>query len=240
MYVPTKAIVISKLRYRDNDIIVRCYTEQFGLQSYLLKGLLKRKKGPLRIAYFQELSQLSLIVNYSPKRDLQYLKEAQPINMYQSIHNHITKSAIALFLSEVLQSLLKEETPNANLYSYLETAFTWLDEHDNVINFHLLFLLKLSRHLGFYPDLQHSDYPYFHLKEAIFVNKNPDMYCISEQNLTLFKMLLGINFDDITTAQFNAKSRQTLLNLLWRYFEIHLGNIKQPKSLAILNQVFHA
>jgi len=31
----TNAIVLSKIRYRDNDLIIKCYTQEKGLVSYL-------------------------------------------------------------------------------------------------------------------------------------------------------------------------------------------------------------
>ena len=102
MLVCTKAIVLSKIKYRDNDLIVKCYTEQFGIQSYLLRGVLKSKKGKIRIAYFQILSQLEIIVNYRENRSLQSINDAKPVTFYQSIHENVAKSAIVMFLAEVL------------------------------------------------------------------------------------------------------------------------------------------
>ncbi len=161
MLISTKAIVISKLKYRDNDLIVKCYTEHFGVQSYLLRGVLKSKKGKLRTAYFQLLSQLEIIINYRQKRSLQSLNEVKPLTIYNSIHSNVSKSAIVMFLAEVLSTILKEEENNESLYSYLETTLLWLDANDEVSNFHLLFLLNLSKYLGFYPDLSNSGHGFF-------------------------------------------------------------------------------
>ena len=55
MQVSTKAIVLTAIKYGDSSLIVRCYTEQSGSKSYLLRGVLKSKKGKLRPAYFQPL-----------------------------------------------------------------------------------------------------------------------------------------------------------------------------------------
>ncbi|MBT8394864.1 MAG: DNA repair protein RecO, partial [Bacteroidia bacterium] len=168
MLVPTKAIVISKLKYRDNDLIVKCYTDQFGIQSYLLRGVLRSKKGKLKTAYFQLLSQLELIVNYRETRSLQSISEAKPSAFYQSIYSNVAKSAIVMFLAEVLNGVLKEEEKNELLFTYLETTLQWLDANDEFSNFHLLFLLNLSKYLGFYPDLNLSESIYFNLKDGKF------------------------------------------------------------------------
>lgn len=238
MLVATKAIVLSKIKYKDNDLIVKCYTEHFGVQSYLLRGILKSKKGKLKTAYFQQLSQLQLTVVYKENRSLQTLKDVRPINLYQSIHNSMAKSAIVMFLSEILSSVLKEEEANETLYAYLETAFLWLDENNHTANFHLLFLLRLTRHLGFYPDMQNIDFEYFNLEAGVFQDQSTNRYCVSGEKLAQLKGLLGTNFDALDTTHFNSEKRQAFLQMLLQYYELHLGSIKQPKSLLILNQVF--
>ena len=53
MVVSTKAIVISKIKYNDNDLIVKCYSASCGVKSYVIKNALKSKKGKLKPAYFQ-------------------------------------------------------------------------------------------------------------------------------------------------------------------------------------------
>jgi DNA repair protein RecO (recombination protein O) len=53
MISKTNAIVLSKIKYSDNDLIVKCYTEQFGVVSFLLKGVLKSKKGKVKVAFFK-------------------------------------------------------------------------------------------------------------------------------------------------------------------------------------------
>ena len=57
MLSSTQAIVLSKIRYRDKDLIVKCYTRSSGVVSYLLKGVLS-KNSKLKTSYFQQLSLL--------------------------------------------------------------------------------------------------------------------------------------------------------------------------------------
>ena len=238
MLVTTKAIVISKLKYGDNDLIVKCYTEHFGVQSYLLRGVLKSKRGKLRTAYFQLLSQLEIVVNYKQKRSLQAIREVKPSAIYGTIYSNVSKSAIAMFLAEVLSGILKEEENNQSLFTYLETTFLWLDANDEISNFHLLFLLNLSRYLGFYPDLKNSTMEYFNLEDGKFQSKKTNLYCISGSELNLFKQLLGTNFDALHTVKINTRKKQEFLNMILLYFDLHLGSSKKPKSLQVLNQVF--
>ena len=238
MLISTKAIVISKIKYKDNDLIVKCYTEYFGVQSYLLRGVLKSKKGKLRAAYFQLLSQLEIIVSYRENRTLQSIREVKPLTFYQSIHTNVAKSAIVMFLAEVLSSILKEEEQNKTLFSYLETTLSWLDTNDEFSNFHLLFLLNLTQHLGFYPDLMHSNLNYFNLEDGNFQSNKTNKNCITGDKLVQLKQLLGIKFDTINTIKIIPKKKQEFLYMILLYFDLHLGTLKKPKSLRVLSQVF--
>jgi len=239
MLIKTNGIVLSKLKYRDNDLIVRCYTSQRGVVSYLLRGVLNSKKGNAKTAYFQPLSQLQIEENFRANQSLQFISDVKMDVVYKSLHSNILKSAIVMFLSEVLSSVLKEEERNDNLYDYLTNSMDWLDHEDDFANFHLLFLLNLSRHLGFYPDETSIDHPYFNLSTGAFQLKPQSLYTISDENLMILKQLLGINFDELKTIKLNSKQRQSFVTVLLLYFELHLGDFRKPKSLAVFNQVFN-
>lgn len=238
MRTKNNSIVLSKLRYRDNDLIVKCYTQQRGVVSYLLKGVLKSKKGLSKTVYFQALSQIQIEENYRPNQSLHFISEVKFNYIYKSLHSNIYKGAIVLFLSEILSNVLKEEEQNEDLFQFIAIAMEYLDNEDRFSNFHLLFLLKLTRYLGFQPENLDIDFPYFNLESGIFEAANHGVYSISGENLTLLKRLLGINFDGLNTIKISARQRQEFLNLLLYYFELHLGSFKKPKSLQVLNEVF--
>ena len=120
MLITTNAIVLSKLKYKDNDLIIKCYTQEMGIVSFLLRGVLKSKRGTSKIAYFQLLSQLQIVLTHKNNRSLQSIKETKLNHIYSSLHSNVLKGAIVMFLSEVLSNTLKEEEQNETLYSYLE------------------------------------------------------------------------------------------------------------------------
>lgn len=238
MLVSTDAIIISKIKYGDSDIILNCYTEGHGIKSYLLKGVLKQRKGKFKPAYLQPLTQVHLLAEHKSNRSLQRLQELKPIVHYNSLHTDISKSTVVMFLSEILQQLLKEEEKNESLYTLITASLQWFDEQENSPNYHLLFLLKLTKYLGFYPDFANIEYEFFNLESGKFESNKQNLYSISGGNLTLLKQLLGINFDGLKTLKVNSRQRQDFLNMILLYFELHLGGFKKPKSLQVLNQVF--
>lgn len=234
----TKAIVMNSIKYGDSSLIVRLYTEEYGLVSYMLKGVLKSKKGKLKAAYFQPLTLLSVVCSHQEKRSLQSLRDAQVTYMYQKIPLDIVKQSVAMFLSEVLSHSIKEEETNQLLFQYLENSFIWLDSHENSSNFHLLFLLKLTKFLGFYPDTTENNFIGFHLREGVFTNDLHEKEIVTGDEIVQLKKLLGINFDNIDSVKFSRSQRQALLKMLIRYFELHLDGFRSPKSLGVLEAVF--
>ncbi|MFL0353237.1 DNA repair protein RecO [Xanthomarina sp. GH4-25] len=239
MLANTNAIVLSKIKYRDNDLIVKCYTQRFGLVSYILRHVSNSKKGSSKSAHFQLLSQLQLVTLHKQNRSLQDIKEARTNYLYSSLQTHVIKNSIVFFLAEILTSTLKEEEANQHLFTYLETTLQWLDTNNDYANFHLLFLLKLTKHLGFYPEMAKKQEVYFNLSEGRFEETKTNIYSVSGENIVLLKRLLGTNFDTLHSIKINSKQRQSFLKMMLVYFELHLDEFKKPQSMQIFNQIFN-
>jgi len=236
--VTTKAIILSSLKYGDTNLIVKCYTQEEGVKTYLIRGVLKPKKSGLKAAYFQPLTQLRIVANHNSKNTLNSIKELQVIHPYKTFHTDIVKQSVVLFLSEVLSNSIQEEEQNLALYEYLETAFIWLDVHDRVANFHLLFLLNLSGFLGFYPDTSDKNKKGFDLLEGVFSDNIHEKNVISKNDFYQFKKLLGIIFDTLENVTYSKEERQLVLKVIIQYFKLHLDSFRNPKSLQVLETVF--
>jgi len=220
MQIKTKAIVLSSLKYGDTSLIVRAFTASDGLKSYLLKGVLTSKRGKLKSALFQPLTQLELTANHKNKGTLESIREAKVVQVYKSIHIDIIKNSIVLFLAEMLANSIQEEEKNKKLYNYLEYAITWLDTHPTKVNFHLLFLIQLTRYLGFYPDISEEHLPYFDLVDGVFCTIPTLHPTLQGEELRLFKQFLGINFDTLYKVKTTKTNRQELLKKIILFFEI--------------------
>ncbi|WP_298950842.1 DNA repair protein RecO [uncultured Nonlabens sp.] len=238
MLIKTQAIVLSSLKYGESDLITRLYTKELGTQSYILKGVRKSRKGKLRISFFQPLTQLELETQHKGKGALEYIKEARVLFPYQNIHTNIIKTSITLFFSEVLSQLLTEQQPDEELFDYVSTAFQFLDQSDQVANFSIKVLLDMTRFLGFQPDVNTIDLPYFNMLNGNFDNNGLQPYHLTDIESNLLKPFLGMKFDQINEVKMNREERNGLLNLVIEYFQIHLQIFKKPNSLSILKQLF--
>lgn len=240
MQVTTKAIVLSALKYGDTSLIVKAFTASDGIKSYILKGVLSSKKGKLKSAYFQPLTQLEIVANHRNKGTLETLREAKVFYHYQTLYANMAKNAMTLFLAELLGNSIREEERNDELFQFLQASLQWLDMHNEIGNFHLVFMLSLSKYLGFYPDIYQIDKPYFDLVEGEFTSSESLNPMLKGENIYYFKTFLGINFDAVHTIKMNKSNRQELLKSLILYFELHLQGFRKPRSLAVLNEVFNS
>ena len=238
MTIKTEAIVLSAIKYGDSDLIVKCYTSE-GLKTYLLKRILGAKKGKkLKPSYFQPLMQLELVARHNNKGQLNYIKEAHISKANHSVHTDIVKQILAIFISEILVQSLYEEESNDSLFKFLEMAIAWLNNHAEVANFHLVFMLRLTQHLGFYPDQMNQNLTFFDLSEGVFTTFKPSGAHIAGEKLAIFSRLLGTNFDDLKALRLTSEDRYEALEILIQYFELHLPLFRKPKSLTILKTVF--
>lgn len=238
MVVATKAIVFSAIKYSEADLIVSCYTEEAGVKSYLLRNILKSKKGKFKASYFQPLMQLDLIANHKNKGSLEYIKEVKIATPYRSLHTDIVKTGLVMFLSEILKNCIREEEANPQLYSFLENSFLWLDNHETIANFHIFFLLQLSLYLGFYPDATHLEKPYFNIMEGVFQDENNTDYCLKGEQIENFKQFFHLNLSNLDSVKLTKEQRKEILQVLLSYYSFHVQGYKRPNSLAILNQLF--
>jgi len=238
MVITTNAIVLSSLKYSEADLIVRCYTESSGLKSYLLKNILKSRKGKLKASYFQPLTLLELEAVHKDKGNLERIKEAKILYPFKTLHTKIVKSAMVIFIAEILTNSIQEEVEDKALFHFLKNSFIWLDDNDEIANFHILFLLKLSRDLGFYPDTSKTTPLYFNLLEGNFQSIGNGKYCEKGVHVEVLKQFFGIEFDELSRIKPTKKIRLDILNLMLLYYQLHLQSFKKPKSLLVLNQIF--
>jgi DNA repair protein RecO (recombination protein O) len=236
MLVKTKAIVISSLKYQEKSLIVKCFTQSDGLKSYFVRDAFASRKSNQKIAYFQPLTILEIEAIHKNKGALENFKEIKIATPYYTIHSDVIKSTIVMFVSEILHHSIHEEEKNELLFDFIETALDWLDNHNEATNFHLIFLLEITKFLGFYPDNSDTDFKFFEMIDGIF-SPFQGISCLSEHETFLFKKLINLKFDS-NQKVFAGIERQILLKILLDYYAIHLDGFRKPKSLEVLKEVF--
>jgi DNA repair protein RecO (recombination protein O) len=236
----TRGIVLHSIKYSETSIIAHIYTEEFGRQSYLVKGAY-RKKALVSAALFYPLNLLEMEVYYKPKSNLQKIKEAYNNPIYNLIPFDPQKKAIVVFISEVLYRTLREEEASPRLFSFIFNSLQILDlKTQPVSNFHLIFLFQLSKFIGFFPLNNYSaSEPIFDLLNGRFVSEPPmHGHFINFDESKIFASMITKGFDDSDGIKLTRELRQYLLEKLVEYYRLHIENMGNIKSLQVLREVF--
>ena len=233
------AVNLGIIKYGDTSLIANCYTLEFGLQSYMLKGILSRGKKKTHRSLFEPLTLLELVASQNKQNKIGYMDEAKLAYVFTSIPYNLSKKALVLFLAEIIYQVTREEqVSNKLLFDYIKNKLIWLDTNHSLSLFHLKMMLDITKYIGFYPNISNSNKPYFDLETGCFTSIKPEKNFIENPLKKYFIQLLGINFDMIDKIRILKKDKIKLLNQVITYFELHLQQFKPPKSLEILNEVF--
>ncbi len=235
----TRGIVFKTTSYSESSVVVQVFTEKFGLQSYLINGV-KRPKAKIKMNMLQPLHLLEMVVYHKATGNIQRVSELRQQPAFVSIPYNVMKSAVIMFLNEVLYKAVREQIADDVLFEFLFHAIEILDKMEHVnVNFHLYFLLRLSRFLGFYPDISKAvDASYFDLQGGCFTQHlPPHSYSIDQPLCTLWFQLLQSNFDTLHTLHISVAQRRILLGKVLDYFRLHIEGFGQIKSHLVLEEV---
>lgn len=233
-------IVLRTLKYSDSLMIADMFTATHGRLSFLVP-VSRSKSCKVRNVLFQPLAMLSFKAQYRPGRSLTRLSEVQPYILYSSIPYEPCKSAVALYLAEFLTRTLHEESDNARLFAFLEYSLRWFDEsQDGYANFHLMFIMRLTRFLGIAPNLENAAQgACFDLAAGCFTEARPlhGNFLPAEQAVGLFEILLS-EYDKAADFPLNRQGRGEILNILQTYYRLHIPDFPEIKSGEVLKELF--
>lgn len=235
----TRGIVLKTTLYSESSVIVQIFTEKFGIQSYMINGV-KKPKAKIRMNMLQPLHLVDMIVYHKSNTTIQRISELRPSPVFRSIPYDITKSTIILFLNEVLYKSIRQQTTDEHLFDFIFSAVCWFDETEELnVNFHLAFLLKLSRFLGFAPNTQtKSDQSYFDLQEGEFRSSVPvHPYFLNKSDAACFISLFSMPFEKINEINMENKIRRNILDKILIYYTLHTASFGEIRSHQVLEEV---
>lgn len=239
MLTSTSIIVLNHTKYSDSSIIVHGISEHFGRISFLVYGI-GSKKNRGKLVSFQPLYIIDAQLYHKANRGIQKLKEFRLSPPLYTLTNNIVKSTLAMFIAELLAKTVKEEFTDKNLFDFIKTSILFLDElEENLAVFHLVFLLKLSRFLGFAPENNESTGKYFDYKEGAVVLTQPyHEHYLTIDNFKLLIQLYNCNFLNLNAIAITKQQRDQLMEVVLKMYEIHILNFTSLNSYQVLREVF--
>ena len=221
MIISSRGIVFSQINYGETSIITRIFTETQGVQSYIVNSV-RSSRSKQNPANYQPLTLLEVVAYHQPNRELHRLSDAKIVYTPQTFHQ-VKKSTILIFLAEILSKVLRHETDeNLTLFTFIWNSIIAFDKIDNHENFHVSFLIRLTKYLGF--DL----------------STQKELKNLSHGDPKIFNFLLEISGENyFKSYPINGDTRNKLLASLLNEYRKHIEHLTEIKSLKVLNTVFH-
>ena len=240
MLTTSRCLVLRTIKYNDETNIVETFTEEDGTVSFLVR-VSASKRAAVKSRLFRPMALLQVEWDKRPPARLQRVKSARPDYIETSTPYDPYKASIALFLSEVLHAALHENPADRPLFAYLRASVVWLDLcRRPFANFHLVFLLRMTRFLGIYPNL--SDWRegmYFDLETGSFTAAAPlHDHFLMPSDAARLPLLMRMNYDTMHLFRFGRDERQRLLAGINDYYRLHLPTFPDLKSLDVLHALF--
>lgn len=217
----SEALILHVTKYADDKLIAEAYTETAGHQSFIVK-VSHGGRGGVRHTLFQPLALLELEWSESTRSALLKPRSVRTLLMPHGLSADPVRMALTLFLSEFLRAVLREEPASRSTFSYVAHAVRWLNAAGtrSVANFHIAFLLRLTRLLGIYP----SEEEISQLCPAEYLPHVPLLLRMTIANQHLFR--------------FTRAQRAEILRIILLYYQTHQSGFPKLKSVQVLSEMF--
>lgn len=240
MEVKTKAIVLRTVKYGESRIIVDLLTREAGRVSMVCQ-LTKSGKGKIKKQLLQPMTMLDVAFDYRKNISLQHFQDLRIGQVYRSLLFDPYKLSITLFLAEFLIYATRDETDNRQLYDFIETSLLWLDNADGgFANFHLVFMLRISLFIGFYPNL--DDYHegcWFDLREGCFTPLRPTHNdCLKPDEAARMRIIMRMSLDNMHLFRMSRVERNRCAEIILYYYRLHQTDFPELRSLDVLRELF--
>jgi len=237
----SKGIVLHTIKYGETSVVVKIFTEMFGIQSYLVNGVRSSGK-TLKANYFQPASVLEMEVYHNELKNLQRIKEFKWSYLYKSVLSDVTKNSVALYMIELLQKCLKQPENNIDLFQFTEDALMQLDIAGNAVaaNFPLYFCLHLSHFFGLRLEDDYSDdRSILDLQEGRFIKSIPHHpYFLQDDKSFYISQLLKVQHpEELVQIKLNKTIRKEMLFAMQNFYALHIQDFGTMKTLPILHEV---
>ncbi len=233
----TEAIVLKTTNYSDTSLIVKVFSEDYGVQTYLAKGV-KGRKAKNKVNFFQPLSILK-ITGVQTKSELLILKEVSFAHPFQEIPFDVLKSSVIFFINEFLYRIfLADDFSDKALYSFIKKGILLLDQTQNPItNFHVVFLAHFTYFMGIFPNDSENG-RFFDITGGTFTHHSviPNL---DEKSSTILKDILRQTFENFHQIEIPKHDRKQLLEGLLLYYKTHIDGFKEIKSYEVLKTILN-
>lgn len=238
----TKGIVLRRVKYGESSLIVSVFTDRFGLQSYMIKGAQGGKQRSKKATLLFPSSLLDMVVYHNDQKNLQAIKELQPLHFFEHLGEDVLKNGVAVFAIEVLTQLLVPGDIQEPLFRFTEQFLIQLDQEDpaTIANFPLFFLIRSGLISGYHLLGGFSEQtPFADIQEGRFSAVEPDFPpFVERENAALMDLLSRAGtIEEIRGIRLGNQQRRKILDYFLQFYQFHLPHFRNLKSVAVLSAI---
>ena len=232
----SRIIVLHLTKYGDRAQVVQALDRDRGRTGFFLRGTGKGR-GPQ--GQFHSLGILDITATRG-KSDLEYIREAERPYPLTAIRTDPYKSAVALFIGELLYRGVQEGAMDSDLFDFLEGEILSLEATDgSVANFHLKFLVDFCGAMGFRPkDNYTPETPLFLPYTAEFTGPDTLADALTPEASLLLHQLLSLPREEALLIPLNRDQRGYFAQKMVEYLSYHLSQNLNIRSLKVLHDLF--
>lgn len=236
----TPALVLSTVNYGDRQLIVDLLTRQAGRQSFIVR-LSQSPHGRVHRRLFQPLTLLDADFTLRPNRTLQRFSEVRMSRPWTSLTANPYKMPLVFFVAEFLRHATRDEQDVATLFDYVVDSVEWLDmASEGYANFHLVFMIRLSMFLGFFPNFEsYEPGACFDLRSGCFsttVPPHPDYIQADEAEAMVG--LMRLSFTTMRLFRMSREQRNRCVDVILDFYRLHIPAFPELKTLGVVRELF--
>jgi DNA repair protein RecO (recombination protein O) len=234
----TQALVLSALSYGDRQLIVDLFSREAGRQSFIVQ-LAAGRKGKMRKMLFQPLMLLDVDFTQRPTRTLQRFSEVSISRPWLTLCADPIKIQLVFFVAELLRYATRDEQQPQALFDYVAESLQWLDKADDgYANFHLVFMIRLTLFLGFFPNIEtYHDGSCFDLRSGCFSMEIPaHADFIRGDEAEQMINLMRLNYSTMHLFRMTRQQRSRCVDVILEYYSLHIPDFPKMKTLEVLRE----
>ena len=230
----TRVIILSQSDYQENDALVRVFSYDYGLLSFMAKGIRKINSKNRSICMPFAISEFQF--NLKETSTLQSLLNGQILVTNHKLHDDLNKYAIASLWTELLTMSLEGESDEDMIHELFENTinlFKMIEESNNYSAMILYMLANFLERTGFAPHVDScvvcdaSKVNSLSIEEGGFVCSDCQMHLhtqiIEVELLRDFRLAQKVSFAKLDDYLNYKKPHPECVKWMIRFFEYHIG-----------------
>lgn len=225
--------------HSDRTSVLQAYSLEMGAVSFAVPA----GSGPgaaRRRALLQPLTPLEVEAQIFPGRELHTFREPRARIRIHTILSRPERAAVAMFIAEVLQNILRQSDADSSTFNYIEQTVELLNNPSVPVgNFALMFLRGLTVCLGIEPD-SHDYRPgmLFDMIDGCF-RRSAALHgnSLSAVESAAAAGLLRMTWHNHHAFRYSAAERREVLDRILEYYSLHYAPLTNLKSPAVLHQL---